>query len=57
MRPNPRLQRTRSASAPSPLSRQPLGDSRKVSQASSQDSDSNALQSETGGPGSISRLS
>ena len=37
-------------------SAQTLGDSRKVSQASSQDSDSNALQSETGGPGSISRL-
>jgi len=34
-----------------------VGDGRKVSQASSQDSDSNALQFETGGPGSISRLS
>ena len=32
-------------------STQTLGDSRKVSQASSQDSDSNALQSQTGGRG------
>ena len=42
--PNPRLQRTRSPPLRSPLNARPFGDSRKVSEASSQESDSNALQ-------------
>ena len=44
--PNMRVQRIRSSASPprSPLTRHPLGDNRKVSQASSRESDSNALQ-------------
>ena len=43
--PDTRVQRTRSSPSPprSPLMRCPLGDSRKVSQASSRESDGNPL--------------